>query len=338
MCILTLKGYPAIRKALVDDTFHIHFTRPPSFNGTQEDWDRVCIWALDMQEFNGFTQEAAKRYGISTPSYSKPILIMDEKGAILILEFDTRDKGRLPIWILDTYFPFLTYELLRLCEYMLSKVGIGLTLEGRPDNIVPLTHHKDLDSLLRSMSSRVGRTLKKGVRFPLHCSVISLDRFINLMQNDEGKKLQAETTMHHLCGLYPGNIENPEYFKRSLHGVTGCVDIQPYLDSLRFIGCKLLAHYYGSEVIALSLIHIKRDSLPFEDSIMYWVGSWIKQSGTAYRLRTEEKLNVLYWVLIDLLSYAKDLRAYSLNIGLSLYPYKKDFSTTLEYFEGMEFN
>lgn len=338
MRTLTFTGYPAIREALVDEAFLIHFTRPPSFSGTQEDWDRVCIWALDMQEFNGFTQEAAERYGISTPSYSKPILIMDEKDAILILEFDTRDKGRLPIWILDTHFPFLTSELLSLCAGMLNKVGIGLTNEGRPDNIVPLSHHMDLDSLLRSMSSRVGRTLKKGVRFPLHCSGLSLDRFITLMQSDEGKKLQAETTMHHLCGLYPSNIENPEYFKRSLQGVTGCIDIQPYLDSLRSIDCKLLAHCYGSEMIALSLIHIKGDSWPFKGKRMYWVGSWIKQSGTAYRLRTEEKLNVLYWVLIDLLSYAKGLQAYSLNIGLSLYPYKKDFSTTLKYFVGMEFN
>lgn len=321
-----IRGYTDVVDAIRSKQFVL--ARP--FYVPHDIWNQLSIDRINP--YVDFNEEGAEGLKLSPMTNVTPVLVYEDSAAILLIEYNTQDKGKIPTWCFElTTYSTITGEVLNSCKDILSQNGIRVVENGRPDNILNID--KDFQSLLKGMSSRVTRAYKGAISFGVETTLIPISEYAMLMYSKDGIRIRAENALHHVCTQFPESINNPDYWiQRNFEGAEkyALLNNPTYfslLTNTQFI-CFKHIHRDTNTLLGLSLVYA-------DSGEWFWIGTHALRSGESIHLRS--KFNLMYAMISHLIDFAYRKDASSFNLGIRTFGYKEDFTTDVKWYPGLEY-
>lgn len=313
-----IRGYDNVVHALLSGKYTLGHPYPIG----QELLSKTSIEMISP--FLGFTEEAADDLEITPVQTTVPILVHEGREAILLVEYDTSDKGKIPVWVFEILYPHKSDEMLMGYMHILNANGIKVVHQGRPDSVL-------LMSTLTVMSSRVKKALTKASSWKIKSEPITWSTYLSLATSDKGSQIISESLMHYACTQHPESLLMPEYWiNRNYEDAYGADDIPLTRCLLNNPDFRFMAHYCDTQLIGLSLL-----AIPNKDE-WHWINTYVARSGLASEIRRD--FNLMYCLIGHLIEDASTKGVSKFNLGIRTFDYKEDFTKDVQWYKGLEYN
>lgn len=273
-------------------------------------------------------------------SDSTPILVVEPEiqSAILLREYDTKDKGPLPVWAFEMFlYPTKTAYVLNSAGDILEANGFRMTPQGRQDVVMSL--ELDPEKVIGTVSSRVKKAARRAGQNHVTTRSINVREYLKLGLS--GRVL----------------TESAQYYERLKTMTPAQASAIPYSDRQQYILPRYLRSAYLRDVYTreqlpkLNPFRFFKTTIPMETgehvlalSVMYadvhtgewfWLNSDIGRTGLAAEMRKE--CNLAYAVIWQLIEQACIRNAKKFNLGIATFDYKTEFSSQLEWHAGINY-